>query len=401
MAGGFSRFAAILIPLALSAQQLPVGTELSVRLKTALSSRDSRAGEGIEAVLIAPVLVQGKVAIAPGAIVGGAVDKVVQPTATTRAGLQLVFREISIGGEKRAMSARVGGVENAKETVDEHGAITGILAAETISGQMDAGLEKLNDQYSGFASILSAAKNAVFRGAATDITFPAGAELTLRLAESLTLPAGAGTIAWPALPLIEGRGELVELAVKQPFRTVAERPPDPSDITNLMFVGTEEALRKVFADAGWSVAAKMTTLSKFETVRAIAEGRGYTEAPVSLLMLDGKAPDLVFEKTTDTFARRHHMRVWRRPGSFHGLPVWLAAATHDTGIDFSESERTFIHRIDSQLDREREKVVNDLLFTGAVAGYDLIERADVPRRSANATKDSIETDGKLAVLLLR
>jgi hypothetical protein len=144
----------------------------------------------------------------------------------------------------------------------------------------------------------------------------------------------------------------------------------------------------------------LNPLSKFETLRALAEDRGYSEAPVSVLLLDGKPPDLVFEKTNDTFARRHHLRIWRRPGNFRGKPVWAVAATHDIGIDFSEAERTFIHRIDSQIDRERDKVVNDLLFAGHVEAFDLVERPAVPRQGRNATGDNLETDGRIAVLLL-
>src|SRR5690242_21612463 len=54
-----------------------------------------------------------------------------------------------------------------------------------------------------------------------------------------------------------------------------------------------------------------------------------------------------------------------------GQPVWAVAATHDTGISFSQEDRTFIHKIDSQIDRERAKVVSDLLFTGRVQGVEL------------------------------
>ena len=69
---------------------------------------------------------------------------------------------------------------------------------------------------------------------------------------------------------------------------------------------------------------------------AIAESRGYKEAPVSVLLLEKRPPDLVFEKLTNTFAQRHHLRVWKRPESFDGKPTWVVAATHDTGIEFSE-----------------------------------------------------------------
>ena len=59
-----------------------------------------------------------------------------------------------------------------------------------------------------------------------------------------------------------------------------------------------------------------------------------------------------------------------------------------------------MHRIDSQIDRERDKVADDLLFTGRVEAFDLLERPAVPRQSQNATGDRLHTDGRMAVLLL-
>ena len=56
------------------------------------------------------------------------------------------------------------------ESVDEQGAINGIIASETISGQLDAGLNKLADRASGFAGILSAVKNVVLKAPESDVT---------------------------------------------------------------------------------------------------------------------------------------------------------------------------------------------------------------------------------------
>ena len=136
------------------------------------------------------------------------------------------------------------------------------------------------------------------------------------LAEPLALPRSMTPASVPGARPIAGRAALAQLVSREPFQTVAQRPPKPSDITNLLLVGTEDALRRAFTEAGWSVAAGLNPLSKFETLRALAEDRGYSEAPVSVLLLDGKPPDLVFEKTNNTFVQRHHLRIWRRPGKF-------------------------------------------------------------------------------------
>jgi hypothetical protein len=90
-----------------------------------------------------------------------------------------------------------------------------------------------------------------------------------------------------------------------------------------------------------------------------------------------------------------------RPEQYEGRPVWVIAATHDTGISFSEGNRTFIHRIDSAIDREREKVANDLIYTGHVASMLLVSRSGIPQNAENATGDALVTDGKIAVLVLQ
>ena len=100
------------------------------------------------------------------------------------------------------------------------------------------------------------------------------------------------------------------------------------------------------------------------------------------------------------FAQRHHLRIWQRPVSWRDLPLWAVAATHDTGIEFSQENRTFIHTIDSQIDRERSKVVNDLILSGMVKGTAAVERPNVPKQSKNATGDNLETDGKITLVYI-
>jgi hypothetical protein len=383
------------------AQPAPVGTQISIRLKSAISTRTAKPADRLEAVVIAPVAANGRTVIAPGAVVRGSVEKVAQSSADgQRAALLLRFTGLDTGGASRAMLARVANVDNARETVDDQGQINGILATETVTGRLDAGLSKLGQEYSGFADILSAAKNAVFQQASTEISYQPGVEMTLRLAEPLPPPPGK-TPPSSGAPPISGLSQLAQMVSREPFQAVAKSPPKPSDITNLLLVATEDDLRRAFTEAGWSAAAGLNSRAKFETLRAVVEDRGYSEAPVSVLLLDGKPPDLVFEKTLNTFARRHHLRIWRRPGNFRGRPVWAVAATHDIGIDFSAADRTFIHRIDPQIDAERDKVVGDLLFAGHVEAFDLVARPAVPRKGRNATGDSLETDGRIAILLLK
>jgi hypothetical protein len=382
--------------------QVPAGTEIQARLKTKVSTQTSKAKDPVEAVVVAPVMVSGQFAIPAGAVVRGTVDKASQSSkGDERSMLSLAFTEMDFDGVKARIAAHVSSVENARESVDEQGQITGIVGSETISGQLDAGLNKLADKASGFAGILSTVKNAVLKAPESDITYDAGIDFTLKLTAALDLkgPSGPGPAA--KLQPIADENTLADLVTRQPFQTWAQKPSKPSDITNIMLIGTADQVQQAFAAAGWYNAAGLSTQAKFETFKAIAEQRGYKEAPVSVLLLQDKPPDLVFEKLNNTFAQRHHLRVWRRPDTFQGQPVWVIAATHDTGIDFSQENRTFIHKIDPQIDHERAKVVNDLIFGGHVRSVALVERSTVPQHGQNATGDNLETDAKMAVLVLQ
>jgi len=384
------------------ALQLPAGTELQLRLKTKVATPTAKAQEPVEAVVISPVMVDGQFAIPAGALVRGAVVKATQSTKPDeRSALALGFMELEFDGAKSKIAARVTAVENARESVDAEGQITGILAGETISGRLDSGLSKLAEHAAGFAGILGTVKSAVLKAPESDITYEPCVEFVIALTAPLELKAASGPGPAAKLKPVVDEDALVKLVTSQPFQTMAERPSKPSDVTNLMLIGTLEQVQQAFKDAGWSSAAGLTTEAKLETFRAIAEQRGYKEAPVSVLLLDSRPPDLVFQKMNNTFAQRHHLRVWKRPDTFQGKPVWAIAATHDTGIEFSEQNRTFIHKIDSLIDRERAKVVNDLLFTGRVDSVALVERPAVPQRGQNATGDVVETDGKMAVLVLQ
>ena len=231
-----------------------------------------------------------------------------------------------------------------------------------------------------------------------DIHYEPGVDMTLRLNRPVDWDESKASAEAYAVREIEPAEAVAELVSVQPLRTRAAKPPRPSDLTNLLFIGSADQIRQAFEAAGWNTAEMLSGKSTMETIRAVIEGRGYKEAPMSVLLLDGRPPDMVFQKQNNTFAQRHHLRIWRRPDTFDDKEVWVCAATHDIAIDFSPEDRTFIHRIDPQIDRERAKVVNDLMFTGRVRAMSLVTRNDVPKDASNATGDQLITDGRMAVL---
>ncbi|MGB7761799.1 MAG: LssY C-terminal domain-containing protein [Bryobacteraceae bacterium] len=383
------------------ALQLRAGTEIQIRLKSKIGSKVSQPNDGVEAEVIAPVMAGSVYAIPAGAAVHGVVAQAQPSSGEQRALLLLRFTGVDVAGAATGIAARVTAVDNAREKVDDQGQIDGILASDTAAGKVDAEVGKLSDRLGSLGGILSSATKAVTKHVDQEITFEAGVEMTLQLTTPAFLKAPGGPGPLGKLRPVTDRAAVAALARSEPFQTVAQKPPKNSDLTNLMLIGEKPQVEQAFADAGWHVAASLNPVAKFETLEALAEDKGYSEAPVSVLLLEGKAPDMVFEKLNDTFARRHHLRIWLRPDRYHGRPVWVVAATHDMGINFSEANRTFIHRIDSSIDREREKVTDDLILAGHVASLLLVDRPAIPQHAQNATGDNLATDGKIAVLLLQ
>jgi LssY C-terminus len=379
------------------AAEIPSGTQMEIRLTSAVDTANAKVDQAFDAVVIAPVVAGNRMAIAAGVKLKGHVKEVkaaVNPD--DRAVLGLAFDQLSDArGRKVNLSAKLVSVDNARESVDKDGRILGIIASQTGSGRLDQGINKVSEKYSGLGELLGTIKQAVLKPADANIDYEPGVEMTIELSKPL---AWTGAAAGPSIRAVEPQNELPALVNGRPFRTSAIKPAKESDITNIMFLGRREDLENAFHAAGWSTAEQLNSKSKLETFRAMSEQRGYKEAPVSVLFLDGRAPDLVFQKQNDTFNSRHHLRIWHRPEQFHGEDVWVCSATHDTGIEFSAEDRTFIHKVDGQIDRERAKVVNDLLFTGLVKALSLVDRPRVPVSLMNATGDKIETDGRMVVV---
>jgi hypothetical protein len=377
--------------------EVPSGTHIEIRLTGAVNTATAKVDQPVDAVVIVPVVAANQIVVAAGVKVKGHIEEVkaaVNPD--DQAVLGLVFDQIGDArGKKAVLAARLVGVDNARESVDKDGRILGIVASQTGSGTLDQGINKVTEKYSGLGELLGTIKQAVLKPTDANIDYEPGVEMTIELTKPLTW---TGDARGPNVRAVEPQNELASLVNEQPFRTRAAKPPKESDVTNIMFLGSRQELESAFQAAGWSTAEQLNAKSKFETFRAMTEQRGYKEAPVSVLFLDGRPPDLVFQKQNDMFNSRHHVRIWRRPVEFHGKDVWVCSATHDTGIDFSEESRTFVHTVDGQIDHERAKVVNDLLFTGLVNGLSLVDRPAVPASLVNATGDKIETDGRMVVV---
>jgi hypothetical protein len=383
-------------------QEVPAGTIFEVRLREGVSSRTAKRGNSLHATLVAPVQQEGRTLLPAGTRVNAAVDRahgVGLGFVRDRASLRIRFDSIvTRSGQVLPIDAQLLEVENARETLRHDGTIVGIRATDSYGHQatgMVSSLAAIDPLLTLFAF---AGSSSVLRFPEAEINYPAGTEFRIKLLKPVNLPEIDASAARAITTSEVERASLSTFVTGLPYRTRTQHKNAPSDVTNLVFLGTQEQLVAAFHLAGWAIADRRDSASEYRTVQALAEDRGYPDGPVSLLLLDGKKPALVFEKTLNTVEKRHHLRVWLVANQWNGQTAWTSAATHDTGIGFAK--KTVIHRIDPQVDNEREKVVDDLLFSGCVDGFEMVERPRVPRATSNASGDRLLTDGRAAVLHL-
>ena len=377
---------------------IAAGTVLEVRLLTSLSSYRSKPGTEFEGLVVAPGCPDG---LPPGTIARGVVKhihKVGLGLVHESASMDLDFRELRLpDGQEYPFHARLTAVDNARERVNRKGSIRGIRATASLSNRMSSRLLFAVDDHPMFLIPMLVAETVLFRFPDPEIYYGPGTELHLELEDSVSMsaPAACAGVDQSAPP---GESEAFQnLIAGLPYWTYSKHQHEPSDPTNLIFIGSEEEIDRAFAAAGWNGSQSISKYTGLQTLRAVAEKRGYAEAPMRTLLLDGAEPDITRQKTLNTFTKRHHLRMWKRTEQWHGRPVWASAATRDIAITFS-LRTGFNHQIQSDVDLERDKVVSDLVFTGCVESVSYIRRPEAARIPEYEGKRGVTTDARVAVV---
>jgi LssY C-terminus len=381
---------------------LPAGTVLNVRLKTPVASYNAKTGEFVAATMIAPVTTGDRIVVPAGTqVIGhvGRVRKVGLGLLHERAILRLDFdRLIPAGGPAYDIRARVLDVDNARESVDGRGNVIGIVATQGFSRRTSQVMQGFTLFEPWVVFPLATIESVFLETPNPEIHFPAGTELSVVLESPVAvgLRPRPNPESWPDSGWTAADQSFV---ASLPYRTVAERMNRPSDIVNLLFLGSRAEIDAGFERAGWVASDPLSFHTGADTLVAIAHNRGFLEAPMSTQLLAGRPQDITFEKGLNTVSKRHHLRIWNEGGEWGGEQVWLSSSSRDVGIGFAN--RAFTHRIATDIDAERRKVVNDLSFAGCVAEVRLVARPEVPRTATNSTGDLIETDGRIAVVKLK
>jgi hypothetical protein len=175
------------------------------------------------------------------------------------------------------------------------------------------------------------------------------------------------------------------------------------DPVNLALDASEADIHAALRRAGWTRADELTIRSSWRIVVSSLLRRPYPEAPVSSLFLFGRRQAFAYQQEVDgNPSQRHHVRFWPVPDGWKlpgGFEVqWLAAATYDKAVGISLFTLQVTHRVDADIDIERDYVVDTVRYAVPEASLRVIEDYSSAFTTRNGGGDVVRTDGSLPIL---
>jgi hypothetical protein len=186
-------------------------------------------------------------------------------------------------------------------------------------------------------------------------------------------------------------------------RRVQDESKNPGDMVNFAILGTEDQVTKAFANAGWVKVDKTTQDAILHGLLSTLAKQSYTEMPMSTLYLFDRPQDLSYARgdPITVAAIRHHLRVWKTTETVAGKPLWVGSATHDIGFEKDQRNGGVTHKIDPEIDQERDFIEQSFAAAGNLVAAAYVTPANPLRTARTATGGEFHSDGRIVVLDLR
>ncbi len=192
-----------------------------------------------------------------------------------------------------------------------------------------------------------------------------------------------------------------EMIDKIPLR-VTDAEGNLGDRTNFVIVGSEEQVRGALEAAGWQKVDSSVQDAILRGALGTFSREAYVTMPMSQLMLFGRIQDYGFAQADPVrvVQSRHHFRLWKAPFTVAGRTVWVGAGTHDIGIERDQRNGGITHKIDPQVDLERDYIGSGLNQTGLVAKLDYMTPGNPVKEARTATGGGFNSDGRTLIVYL-
>ena len=185
-------------------------------------------------------------------------------------------------------------------------------------------------------------------------------------------------------------------------RRITDKAGNPGDMVNFLVLGSETAMQNVFTSAGW---VKVDSDVRDAVLHGFIESlskESYLTMPMSVLYLFGRPQDYgwAHAEPINVVKTRNHLRIWKAPFTVNGETLWIGAATHDIGFERDQRNNGLTHKIDPDIDLERDYVEKTLTSTGLVAEVSHFLPDDPMQEAKTATGGSFHSNGQVLILKL-
>jgi hypothetical protein len=196
------------------------------------------------------------------------------------------------------------------------------------------------------------------------------------------------------------------LDAKLPYRVTDQASGgNEGDLINFVLVGSEKQVTNAFKEAGWILPDRSNQDAVVSAVLATLQKQAYVAVPMSTLFLFGRGQDYGYARAEaiKVIGQRDHFRIWLTPFKGpNGETLWAGAGTHDIGIEKDQrKENAVTHKIDPDIDGERDFIAATIQQAGAVEATSYMDRPKQIKNTKTATGGEIKTDGRTLVIVLK
>ena len=186
-------------------------------------------------------------------------------------------------------------------------------------------------------------------------------------------------------------------------RRVNDQFKNLGDMVNFVLIGSQQQVQSALEAASFHVADTDDKKAVLEAAMLTYENKDYLAMPMSTLYLFNRPQDFGYEQAEPIamVASRHHFRLWKAPFTWNGQTVWVGAGTHDIGFAKDKRNGSVTHKIDPNVDGERDNIGVSLEKGSKVKSMAYYLPSNPVVDARNATGDGYHSDGRILVVFVQ
>jgi hypothetical protein len=234
-----------------------------------------------------------------------------------------------------------------------------------------------------------------------------GTAAEIFLAGQLGIQPGGSAATTTAAPALKISTALLDSSLRKDIDGLPRRVNDQfknlGDMVNFVLIGSQQQVQSALDTANFHVADTDDKKAVLEAAMMTYENKDYLAMPMSTLYLFNRPQDFGYEQAEPIamVASRHHFRLWKAPFTWNGQTIWVGAGTHDIGFAKDKRNGNVTHKIDPNVDGERENIGGSLQKGGKVKSMSYYLPPNPVQDAKNATGDGYHSDGRILVISLQ